>query len=58
VVERALVVCPSLQLYMDAEKRKELPNPGTGSYDTIEAAQKDLLVLANLKFFYDHRLYL
>jgi len=58
VVERALVVCPSLQLYMDVEKRKELPNPSTGSYDTIEAAQKDVLILANVKKIYDHRLYL
>ncbi|KAF4097454.1 hypothetical protein G5714_021462 [Onychostoma macrolepis] len=51
VVERALEVWPSLQLYVDAMKRKELPNPGTGSYDTIEAAQKDPLILATLHFF-------
>ncbi|KAK9976520.1 hypothetical protein ABG768_021725 [Culter alburnus] len=51
VVERALEVWPSLQLYVDAVKRKELPNPGTGSYDTIEAAQKDPLILAKLHFF-------
>ncbi|CAM4568699.1 unnamed protein product [Leuciscus chuanchicus] len=31
VVERALEVWPSLQLYVDAVKRKELPNPGTDS---------------------------
>ncbi|KAK9978890.1 hypothetical protein ABG768_020628 [Culter alburnus] len=49
VVERALEVWPSLQLY--ELKRKELPNPGTGSYDTIEAAQKDPLILAKLHFF-------
>ncbi|ROJ62551.1 hypothetical protein DPX16_21537 [Anabarilius grahami] len=51
VVERALEVWPSLQLYVDAVKRKELPNPGTGSYDTIEATQKDPLILAKLDFF-------
>ncbi|XP_058628346.1 uncharacterized protein LOC131538490 [Onychostoma macrolepis] len=51
VVERALEVWPSLQLYVDAVKRKELPNPGTGLYDTIEAAQKDPLILAKLHFF-------
>ena len=47
-VERALVVWPSLLLYMDAVKRKELPNPGTASFDRIEAAQKDPLILPKL----------
>ncbi|KAL0149626.1 hypothetical protein M9458_055153 [Cirrhinus mrigala] len=51
VVERALEIWPSLQLYVDAVKRKELPNPGTGSYDTTEATQKDPLILAKLHFF-------
>lgn len=32
-------------------EKKELPNPGTGSFETIEAAQKDPLILAKLQFF-------
>ncbi|TKS80447.1 hypothetical protein D9C73_013320 [Collichthys lucidus] len=51
VVQRALEVWPFLQLYADAVKKKELPNPGTGSFETIEAAQKDRLILAKLQFF-------
>lgn len=51
VAERALVVWPSLLLYMDAFKRKELPNPRTASFVTIEAAQKDPLILAKLQLF-------
>lgn len=51
VVQRALEVWPSLQLYVDAVKKKELPNPGTGSFETIEATQKDPVILAKLHFF-------
>ncbi|KAJ8361893.1 hypothetical protein AAFF_G00414170 [Aldrovandia affinis] len=38
-------------MYMDAVKQKKLPNPGTASYDTIEAAQADPLIIAKLQFF-------
>ncbi|XP_063766766.1 uncharacterized protein LOC134882763 isoform X2 [Eleginops maclovinus] len=51
VVERALVVWPSLLLYMEAVKTKKLPNPGTGSYDTVAAAIKDPLILAKFHFY-------
>lgn len=51
VAERALVVWPSLLLYMDAFKRKELPNLRTASFDTIEAALKEPLILAKLQLF-------
>ncbi|XP_049922950.1 uncharacterized protein LOC126404033 isoform X1 [Epinephelus moara] len=51
VVERAIEVWPSLQEYMDAVRRKKLPNPGTASFDTIEAALKDPLILAKLEFY-------
>ena len=51
VVERAVVVSPSLHLYMEAVRTKKLPNPGTASFDTIEAALKDPLILAKLQFY-------
>ncbi|XP_078027544.1 uncharacterized protein LOC117265688 [Epinephelus lanceolatus] len=51
VVERALVVWLSLLLYMETVKTKKLPNPGTASYDTFEAAMKDPLILAKLQFY-------
>ena len=51
VVERAIAVWPSLQQYMDAVRRKKLLNPGTASFDTIEAALKDPLILAKLEFY-------
>lgn len=34
VIERALEVWPSLTQYMDAVRRKQLPNPGTASFDS------------------------
>ncbi|XP_041929488.1 uncharacterized protein LOC121693855 isoform X1 [Alosa sapidissima] len=51
VVERALEVWPSLMLYMDAVHNKQLPNPKTASFDTIEAAIKDPLTTAKMHFF-------
>ncbi|KAI2647221.1 Zinc finger protein 474 [Labeo rohita] len=51
VVERALEVCPSVTMYMDAVRKKKIPNPGTASYDTPEAAEKDPLILAKLHFY-------
>ncbi|KAG5272523.1 hypothetical protein AALO_G00166480 [Alosa alosa] len=51
VVERALEVWPSLMLYMDAVHKKQLPNPKTASFDTIEAAIKDPLTTAKMHFF-------
>ncbi|XP_072564979.1 uncharacterized protein [Paramormyrops kingsleyae] len=51
VVERALEVWPSVTMYMDAVRRKKIPNPGTASYDTLEAAEKDPLILAKLHFY-------
>ncbi|KAJ8399436.1 hypothetical protein AAFF_G00411480 [Aldrovandia affinis] len=51
VVERALAVWPSLLIYMEAVRTKKVPNPGTGSYDTIAAAIKDPLILAKLHFY-------
>ena len=37
VAERAIEVWPKLKEYVAAVHRKELPNPGTSSFDTIEA---------------------
>jgi len=51
VVERAVAVLPSLQQYMDAVRRKKLPNPGTTSFDTIETALKYPLILTKLQFY-------
>ncbi|XP_049912480.1 uncharacterized protein LOC126397615 isoform X2 [Epinephelus moara] len=51
VVERALAVWPSLLIYMEAVRTKKVPNPGTGSYDTIAAAIKCPLILAKLHFY-------
>lgn len=51
VVERAIEVWPSIQQYVDAVRRKKLPNPGTASFDTIETALKDPLILAKLEFY-------
>ncbi|XP_051534875.1 uncharacterized protein LOC127429758 [Myxocyprinus asiaticus] len=50
VIERALEVWPSLTQYMDAVRRKQLPNPGTASFDTVEEAMKDTLIVAKLHF--------
>jgi len=49
VAERAIEVWPQLKQYVEAVNRKELPNPGTSSFDTIEAANKDPLILAKLQ---------
>lgn len=51
VVERALEFWPSVTMYMDAVRKKKLPNPGTASYDTLEVAEKDPLILAKLHFY-------
>lgn len=51
VVERAIEVWPSLQQYMDVVRKKKLLNPGTASFDTIEAALKDPLILPKLEFY-------
>ncbi|XP_070400940.1 uncharacterized protein [Nothobranchius furzeri] len=41
VAERAIEVWPKLKEYVKAVHRKELPNPGTSSFDTIQAANED-----------------
>lgn len=51
VVERALEFWPSVTMYMDAVRKKKLPNPGTASYDTLEIAEKDPVILAKLHFY-------
>ncbi|XP_053347667.1 uncharacterized protein LOC128518536 [Clarias gariepinus] len=38
-------------MYMDAVRKKKIPNPGTASYDTLEVAEKDHLILAKLHFY-------
>lgn len=40
-----------LLIYVDAVKKKKIPNPATTSYDTIVAAQEDPLIVAKLQFF-------
>lgn len=52
VAERAIEVWPKLKEYVEAARRKELPNSGTSSFDTIEAANKDPLILAKLHFLW------
>jgi len=51
VVERAVAVWPSLTIYLDAVRTKKLPNPGTASFDTLEASAKDPLIMAKLQFY-------
>ncbi|XP_062374792.1 uncharacterized protein LOC134062699 [Sardina pilchardus] len=51
VVERALDIWSSMLVYTNAVRRKELPNPGTASFDVIEDAQKNPLTLPKLQFF-------
>ncbi|XP_040917268.1 uncharacterized protein LOC121197645 [Toxotes jaculatrix] len=51
VVERALEIWPYMLLYTNAVRTKELPHPGTASFDVIEDAQKDPLALPKLQFF-------
>lgn len=51
VAERAVQVWPMIMMYVDAVRQKKLPNPGTASYDTVEAAQADPLIIAKLQFF-------
>ncbi|XP_063753652.1 uncharacterized protein LOC134873747 isoform X2 [Eleginops maclovinus] len=51
VVIRALDIWSSMLVYTNAVRRKELPNPGTGSFAVIKEAQKDPLTLPKLQFF-------
>ena len=51
VVERALGIWSSLLVYTNAVKTKQLPHPGTASFDVIEHAQKDPLTVPKLQFF-------
>lgn len=51
VVERALLIWPNILKYVDAVSTKKLPNPGTSSFDTIEAATKDNFIMAKMHFF-------
>ncbi|XP_054604741.1 uncharacterized protein [Nothobranchius furzeri] len=52
VAERAIQVWPLIMLYVDAvKKKKKLPNPSTASFDTIEEAHADPLMIAKLQFF-------
>lgn len=46
----SIQVCPMLQQYVDTVHRKKLSNPATASFDTAEAAQQDLFILAKLEF--------
>ncbi|MEQ2190130.1 hypothetical protein GOODEAATRI_032541 [Goodea atripinnis] len=41
VTERALEVWPSFIQFMDWVRRKQLPHPGTASFDNVEEAMKD-----------------
>lgn len=50
VMERALGIWPLLTQYMDAVRGKQLSNPGTASFDTVEEAMKDTLIVAKLHF--------
>lgn len=38
-VERALEICPSVTMYLDAVRTNRLPYPETLSFDTLEVAQ-------------------
>ena len=38
-------------MYVDAVRTKRLPNPGTSSFDTLETAQKDPLIMAKIYFY-------
>lgn len=38
-------------LYMDAVHKKQLPNPKSACFDTIEAANRDPLTIAKMHFF-------
>ncbi|KAK0155260.1 hypothetical protein N1851_002394 [Merluccius polli] len=52
VAERAIQVWPMVRLYVGAVRQKKLPNPSIPhSYDTVEAAQADPLIIAKLQFF-------
>ncbi|XP_033469102.1 uncharacterized protein LOC117248273 [Epinephelus lanceolatus] len=51
VVERAMEVWPSLVKYVGAVRMKNVPNPGTASFDIIEAARADPLILPKIHFF-------
>lgn len=51
VVERALEIWPSVKLYVDAVRQKQVTNPGTASFDTVVAALKDPLTQAKFHFF-------
>ena len=40
--------------YVDAVRTKKVPNPGTASFDTIEAAKQDPLILPKLLILHGH----
>lgn len=50
VVERAVEIWPSMETYVDAVKSKNIPNPGSSSFD-IAASREDPLILPKLHFF-------
>lgn len=51
VAERALQIWPNILKYVAAVRNKDVNNPATSSYDTIEVAAKDPFVIAKLEFF-------
>ncbi|KAK7877584.1 hypothetical protein WMY93_031716 [Mugilogobius chulae] len=50
VAERAYTIWPNIKKYVDSVEKKQLPNPGTSSFDTIQQATKDPLIPANCNF--------
>lgn len=51
VAERALQIWPNILKYVAAVRSKDVNNPATSSYDTIEVAAKDPFVIAKLEVF-------
>ncbi|XP_056451964.1 uncharacterized protein LOC130387051 isoform X3 [Gadus chalcogrammus] len=51
VAERALQIWPNILKYVAAVRTKDVNNPATSSFDTIEVAAKDPFVIAKLEFF-------
>ena len=51
VAERALQIWPNILKYVAAVRTKDVHNPATSSFDTIEVAAKDPFVIAKLEFF-------
>lgn len=51
VVDRALLVYPSVKVFVEKVQKKIVPNPNTSSFDNIVSCMKDRLIIVKLHVF-------